>query len=158
MNKEVKQVTLDEMFPLMAEQLKGGGTVVFKPKGISMLPLIRQGIDSVLLAPVKGKLKKYDIPLYRREDKSFILHRIVKVCPDGTYTMCGDNQTILEYGITDENIIGVVEGVYRKEKFISVKSLRFWLYSRFIPLRRMWRKSIFRRAIYWGLYKCKIKK
>ncbi len=158
MNSEIKQVTLDDMFPLMEEQLKNGGTVVFKPKGISMLPLIRQGIDSVSIAPFQGNLKKYDIPLYRRKDKSFILHRVVKVCSDKTYVMCGDNQTVLEYGISDSNIIGIVTGIYRGKKFIPVKSVRFWLYSRFVPLRRAWRTSFFRRAMRWGLRKCKILK
>lgn len=156
MNNEVKQVTLNEMFPLMEEQLKCGGTVVFKPKGTSMLPLIRQGIDSVSLSPTHGKLKKHDIPLYRRADKSFILHRVVKVCSDGTYAMCGDNQVDFEYGISDENIIGVVAGVYRDKKFIPIKSLRLWLYSRTLFIRRAWRKSFFKRAIMWGLRKCKI--
>lgn len=157
MNNEIKQVSLDEMFPLMKEQLNSGGTVVFKPKGTSMLPLIRQGIDSVVLTKNTDKLKKYDIPLYRRKDNSFILHRIVRVCKDGSYTMCGDNQTVFETGIYDSDIIGVVIGVYRKDKLVLIKSLRFWLYSRLlVPIKRLWRKSFLRRAIGWGLCKCKL--
>ncbi len=156
MNNDIKQVTLDDMFPLMEEQLKNGGTVVFKPKGISMLPLIRQGIDSVSLKKTQEPLKKYDIPLYRRDDKSFILHRVVKVNSDGTYTMCGDNQTVFEAGICDEHIIGKVEGIYRRDKFIPVHSLTFWLFSRYAFLRRAWRKSFFRRAMRWGLRKCRL--
>ncbi len=156
MNNEIKQVSLDAMLPLMAEQLEKGGSVVFKPKGISMLPLIRQGIDSVLLEKNSKTLKKYDIPLYRRADKSFVLHRIVKVLKDGSYVMCGDNQAVFEYGIKDENILGVVKGVYRGNKFIPVKSFAFWTYSRYVPLRRAWRTSFTRRALRWGLRKCKI--
>lgn len=156
MNNEIKQVTLDDMFPLMKEQLQSGGTVVFKPKGTSMLPLIRQGIDSVALIKNTGKLKKHDIPLYRRKDDSFILHRIVKVCSDGSYTMCGDNQFVFEIGICDSDIIGVVTGVYRENTLIPVKSLRFWIYSRYVPIRRWWRKSFIRRAMRWGLRKCRI--
>ncbi len=156
MNNEIKQVSLDEMFPLMAEQLKNGGTVVFKPRGISMLPLIRQGVDRVALTKNTAPLKKHDIPLYRRDDGSFILHRIVKIAPDKSYIMCGDNQTILEYGITDANIIGVVNGVYKGDKFYSIDSFKMRFYCFYAIIRRKYRKTFFRRVLRWGLRKCRI--
>ncbi len=155
MSKDIKQVSIDDMLPLMEEQLKCGGTVVFKPKGTSMLPLIRQGIDSVAIVKNTTHLKKYDIPLYRREDKSFILHRIVKVHSDETYSMCGDNQVVFETGISDENIIGVACGIYRKDKYIPLSSFRMKLYCRQLFFKRLWRKSFLRRAVKWGLRKCK---
>ena len=158
MNNDIRQVSLDEMFPLMEEQLKEGGTVVFKPKGTSMLPLIRQGVDSVSIVKNTAHLKKYDIPLYRRSDGSFILHRILKTFPDGTYAMCGDNQVVFEYGISDENIIGVAQGIYRKDKYIPLSSFRMKIYSRLLFFKRFWRKSFMRRAIGWGVRKCRITK
>ena len=153
---DTKQVNLNEVFPLMEEQLKNGGTVVFKPKGISMLPLIRQGQDSVVITKNIFPLKKYDIPLYRRDDGSFILHRIIKICDDGTYTMCGDNQVVLEHGIKDSQIIGVVTKVNRGKKCYCVSSPFLKLLCCFAVFRRNYRKSFFRRAIRWGLRKCKI--
>ncbi len=158
MNNEVKQVSLDELFPLIEEQIKNGGSVVFNPRGISMLPLIRQGIDRVELSKSSAPLKKYDIPFYRREDGSFILHRIVKKHPDGTYTMCGDNQIILESGITDDQIIGVVTGVYKGEKFFSISSATMRFYCLYAVLRRRYRKSFFKKVINWGLLKCRPKR
>ena len=156
MNNDIKQVSLADIFPVMEEQLKNGGTVVFKPKGISMLPLIRQGIDSVLIKSPKFPLKKYDIPLFRRKDGSFILHRILKVCNDGTYVVCGDNQTVLEYGVRDEQIIGVVEGIYRDKKFVSVSNFIYKIYSRSLWIRRLWRKSFIRRAVKGVLRRCRL--
>ena len=35
----------------------------------------------------------------KRKDGKYILHRVVKVCKDGTYTMRGDNQIYNEKGI-----------------------------------------------------------
>ena len=158
MSNEVKQISLDEMFPLMEEQLKNGGTVVFNPKGISMRPLIRQGIDRVSLKKPTSPPKKHDIPLYRREDGSFILHRIIKISSDRVYTMCGDNQVVFEQGITDKNIIGVVTGVYKGDRFHSISSFPMRLYCLYAIIRRIYRKSLFGRGINWGLRKCRLKK
>lgn len=158
MNNEIKQVKLSEMFPLIEEKLALGGKVTFYPKGTSMLPLIRQGKDRVTLKKQEEPLRKNDVVFYRREDKSFILHRLVKILSDGTYVMCGDNQTVFETGIKDNNVIGVMTGVYRGEKFVSADDFSYRLYVRTLPLRRLWRKSFLRRAINWGLRKCRIKK
>lgn len=109
-----------------------------------MLPMIRQGIDSVVLSPVPEKLKKYDLPLYQREIGKYVLHRIVRI--GDTYTCIGDNQFSEESGIRQEQILGVVTGFYRDRTYHSVKEpayqlyCRFWHYSR--PLRRFWRRGI----------------
>ena len=158
MNNDIKQVSLDELFPLIEEQIKNGGSIVFNPRGISMLPLIRQGIDRVELAKPSAPLKKYDIPFYRREDGSFILHRIIKKHSDGTYTACGDNQVILEHGITDKQIIGVVTGVYKGKKFYPIFSATMRFYCLYSVIRRKFRKTFFYKVINWGLIKCKLKK
>lgn len=156
MNNGKKQVMFDDLFPLVSEQLSHGGSFTFRPNGVSMLPLIRQGTDGVVIEKQLSPLKRYDIPLYQRDDKSFVIHRVIKACPDGTYIMCGDNQTELEYGISESQIIGVVTGIYRGEKFIPVSSPILKIYNRFTVLRRHFRKSFFRRAIRWGLRKCKL--
>ena len=65
--------------PLIKECLAEGKTVKFSPRGTSMMPMIRQGVDSVILSAVPGKLKKFDLPLYQRKNGLFVLHRIVDV-------------------------------------------------------------------------------
>lgn len=126
----VTKVTLEELMPIMEEQLSRGGRVSFKPKGISMLPLIRQGKDSVTLEAPPAQLKKYDIPLYRRQSGQFVLHRVVSVGKDGTYTMCGDNQWLREKGITHHQIIGVVCEIERNGKKIPVSDPEYLKYSK----------------------------
>ena len=59
---------LDDLMPLIRERLDAGQRVKFSPRGVSMLPMLRQGIDTVTLSPLPEKLKKYDLPLYRRTD------------------------------------------------------------------------------------------
>ena len=136
-----KEVQLDEVMELICEKLKNGGTVTFTPNGTSMLPMLRDGEDVVVLKDTEGKrLHLFDVPLYRRESGQYILHRVVDFCRDGSYVMCGDNQFVKERGIRDDQIIAVMTGFYRKGKTYKVHSFLyrayciFWFYSR--PMRR----------------------
>lgn len=103
------------------------GNFVIHPKGVSMWPMIRHGKDSVVINPVEGRLKKYDIPLYKDRFDRFVVHRIIGVTDTG-YIICGDGLYEIEYDITDENIIGVVTGFFRKEKYISVEDKKYMRY------------------------------
>ena len=132
---------MEQMMPLICERLAAGQTVKFSPHGVSMLPMLRQGKDSVLLTSVKGALKKYDLPLYRRRNGQYVLHRIVKT--GKTYICMGDNQFLPEPGIEQDQLIAVVTAFTRGTKVCSVKSpvYRFycflWHHTRWI--RRIWR-------------------
>ena len=115
---------MTELLPFIEEALKQNKTFTLPITGTSMLPLLVQGRDTVTLSKIQprgGKLSLCvgDLPLYRRKDGAFVLHRIVKI-ENGTYTMCGDNQFILEKGITEEQLIGVVSAITRDGKTFSV--------------------------------------
>lgn len=133
-----------ELLPLIREQIVLGGSVRIAPRGTSMLPMLRQGMDSVVLSPVPERLRKYDIPFYRRDNGQFVLHRIVAV--GDTYTCIGDNQFEPEPGIRRDQMIAVVTGFTRAGREISVTNpvyrcyCRFWHYSR--PVRRIWRRAL----------------
>jgi len=137
-----KFVKLEEIFPLMEEKLKSGADVSFGPKGTSMLPLIVQGRDSVTMTSPPERLKKYDLPLYRRKNGQFILHRVVDISPDGTYVMCGDNQREWEYGICQSDILAIVKSIKRNGRVIKVDSFMYKLYARFIVSYRRLRHFI----------------
>lgn len=128
--------------PLIRSQLEQGKRVSFSPRGVSMRPMLRQGKDTVELAPVTGKLKKYDVPLYQRKNGQYVLHRIVEA--GETYTCVGDNQFDLEHGLKHEQMIAVVTAFTRGKKRIVVSNMgyrlyyRVWHYTR--PLRKPWRK------------------
>ena len=142
--KSISNVSLDDIMPIIREQLAAGERVKFSPRGISMLPMLRPETDSVVLSPLPQTLKKYDLPLYRRQDGSYILHRIIEV--GETYTCMGDNQFTKEPGIRKEQMIALVTGFYRNRRFHSVEEplyrfyCKFWYYSR--PLRHFWHRGI----------------
>ena len=132
--------TYSMLEPIITEKLNAGATVTIQPRGTSMLPLIRQGRDEVILKKPSGRLKKYDIPFYKRESGQFVLHRIVKVRKND-YVICGDNQTDYEYNITDDMILAVVIAIIRDGKTISVTDKEYLAYCKkhllYIKKRRM---------------------
>ena len=128
-------IGLKEMWPIMEEQLNSGKIVSFIPNGNSMLPLIRPGVDSVLIKQAPEMLKKYDLPLYRRENGAFVLHRIVGV-KKGTYTMRGDNQNVLERDIKREQILAVAIGMNKNGEYISFSGVKYWIYCRIRHFRQ----------------------
>lgn len=139
-----KEMQLEQVLPLVEEQLALGKTVRFYPRGVSMLPLLRENIDSVVLAPVPPTLKRYDLPLYRRDDGQFILHRIIRVTGD-TYVCMGDNQLIPEPGVRRDQMVALVTGFYRGDRYHRVTELGYALYCRLHyvvrSLRRFWRRG-----------------
>ena len=94
------------------EQLAQNGKLIYTNKGDSMIPLIKQDRDLLIIEPANGRLKKYDVPLYKRDSGQYVLHRILKVREDD-YVICGDNRWVKEYGIQDRHIIGVLIAVVR---------------------------------------------
>lgn len=109
------------------EQLAKTGKLIYTNKGDSMMPLIKQDRDLLIIEPVHGRLKKYDVPLYKRDNGQYVLHRILKV-REQDYVICGDNRWSKEYGITDKHIIGVLTAVVRDGKEISVNDRKYKLY------------------------------
>ena len=135
-----KEFRLEQLLPLIQETLNQGKSVTFSPRGISMLPMLRQGKDTVTLAPIERELKKYDLPLYRRDNGAFVLHRIVK--SGETYTCIGDNQYDLEYGVRRDQMIGVVTSFSREGRKIDVTNFGYQLYCRLRHWSRPVRKII----------------
>ncbi len=131
-------VHLEEMMPLILERLASGKTVKFTTRGTSMRPMLDNGKDQVILSPLPEKLKKYDLPLYRRDNGQFVLHRIVEV--GETYTCVGDNQFELETGIRPDQMIAVATEFVRKDKHYTMKQMRYRIYCclwhRSRPVRR----------------------
>lgn len=127
--EETMKVKLEELWPVMSEQLEAGGSVCFGPKGISMLPMLRQGIDSVVLKKAPKKLNKYDLPLYRRPDGHFVLHRVIGIKKDG-YAMRGDNQIITEHGVQHDWVLAIVMGFYRGKEYVDIENSDYQRYCK----------------------------
>lgn len=109
------------------EILNRDGRLIYSSVGDSMLPMIKQGRDLLVIEKPAGRLKRYDIPLYKRDNGRYVLHRILKV-RDKDYVICGDNRYRPEYGITDRHIIGVLTAVITDGVEKSLTGMRYGLY------------------------------
>lgn len=110
------------------QALEQEGVFVSTTSGVSMRPLFKDRRDTIVVVKPTGRLKKYDVPLYRSGDK-YLLHRIIEVLPD-SYVIRGDNCYAKEYGITDDDIVGVLREFYRKNKHHTVDEWGYRFYAR----------------------------
>lgn len=120
------QVPMEELMKVVRLQLETAGRASLAVTGCSMLPMLRQGRDTVLLAPVTEPLKPGTIALYQRENGSYVLHRVITVTPEG-YQFCGDNQAQLE-PVSQAQLEAVVIGYCRKGKVYTGNGLADRLY------------------------------
>ena len=134
----------EELIPLIRERLSAGQSVRYLPfRGVSMLPMLRQGKDSVELSPLPERLEKYDLPVYQYPSGKIVMHRVVAVCEDH-YVCLGDNTYEYET-IYPEQLIGRVSAFRRGEKRIPVDAKGYQIYVRIwvaiFPLRKMVKKG-----------------
>ena len=103
------------------------GELTYRIVGVSMNPLLRQDRDliTVLRSDLaekdeNGRFHNHDVVLYKRHsDGAYVLHRIVEV-REKDYVILGDNCVKREYGITDEDILGVMTSFVRDGKTVQV--------------------------------------
>ncbi len=121
MNENEKEVCIEDV-------LKAEGFYVSTTVGMSMYPMLRNRRDRVILLPVgKERLRRYDLPMYRRADGKYVLHRIIGV-RDGYYVIRGDN-TYQKEKVRDEQIIGVVSEFYRGSRHIRANAWGYRTYA-----------------------------
>lgn len=82
----------------------------FQTVGNSMEPLLHNRESTVVIAAKQGRLKRYDVALYRWPTGEYVLHRVVKVL-DKAYVIRGDNCTWDEV-VQDDQILGVMTAYY----------------------------------------------
>lgn len=120
------------------EEIEKSGKIIYTNVGDSMMPFIKQGRDVLVISRTEGRLKRYDVPLYKRDSGQYVLHRILKV-RENDYVICGDNRWNREYGITDRHIIGVLTGIIRDGREIPVTDIKYRIYVHlwcdFFPVR-----------------------
>ena len=134
----------DELLALIRERLAAGQTVRYLPfRGVSMMPMLRQGKDTVEIAPLPEKLQKYDLPVYQYPSGKVVMHRIVDV-KDDHYVCLGDNTYVYEK-VRREQIVAMVCAFYRGDRRISVEAPGYRLYCRFwcaaYPVRKLLRRA-----------------
>lgn len=126
----------------MNEVFSGGGSFSLTVTGTSMSPTLQPGRDRVSLVSAQSrKFKKNDIVFARRQNGGYALHRVIKVHPNGGCTLNGDGQVWTEE-IYPGDVLGVVESICRKGKWISCENGLYRLYVRLWALTRPFRKLL----------------
>ena len=113
------------------EYLEQNGTLTYSNKGTSMEPLLRQGRDLFTVAR-KGpeRCRAGDVVLFRRGG-NYVLHRVIRV-RETDYICLGDNAVRKEYGVRDEDILGVLTGIVRNGKEYRTEDPRLRAYTAWI--------------------------
>ena len=67
----MKRIANECFFAWVESEIKSGRNVRFRVKGNSMMPLLRNGKDEVVVGPCdKEELKLFDVILFRQTDVS----------------------------------------------------------------------------------------
>lgn len=125
--KPIKKADNDSILSMVTPLIESGKTVKLNITGYSMYPLVTNRRDAVLLGKCET-LKIGDVPLFKRADGTYILHRIVGK-KNGAFKTLGDYETNIEYPVYPEQVIAVAKGFYRKSRFISCTSFGYKVYS-----------------------------
>lgn len=117
-------------------EIEKNGYVVYTNVGDSMMPLLRQGKDLMVIKKIGSPLKKYDVVLFKRPNGAYVLHRIIKKSGPGLYKIAGDNRSFVEE-IPEERIIGILAEIIRDGKHVSVTDPSYIKYLKKLPARRI---------------------
>lgn len=125
--RKVRITAMEAMAEVIVQTVEQGGQAKFTVTGNSMYPIFRSDMDSVFVAR-PGRLRLFDVILYRRADGAYVLHRIVGRAR-GAFVLCGDGQTELEYGVTPGMVLAVVTAFERGGRRVSVRAPWYRLYA-----------------------------
>ena len=133
---------IDKTNRMTIEQvLEQTGVYVGPTVGVSMLPMLKNRRDSIIVAKKTERLKPLDVALYKRGD-DYVLHRVLKPV-DGAYIIRGDNCYSDEY-ILEEQVIGVLTEFYRKDVHYTCTDEKYLRYAmrrvKNYPIRRVFFK------------------
>ena len=122
---------MEKEYQDIEQLLQDGNSIQIKPRGYSMYPVLVPERDEAVIEPLKDKcLKRGDVALYRRTEGQtqgiLVLHRVWKVTDEGIY-MVGDNQKEVEGPLSPEQFLGIMAGMYRKEKYVSCTHIGYRL-------------------------------
>ena len=107
------------------------GYAVAPIAGTSMLPLLKEGRDRVELEPCsQERLKKGDVVLYKKNDGTLVLHRIIKTENREFFTVLGDHQFKNAERVNKHQIIAVACGFFIKGRYVTEKTRWYRLYKK----------------------------
>lgn len=113
------------VFQMVEETISRGEKASIPFRGVSMLPILREG-DVITLKPVLCPLQKGDVILFRIQGRH-ILHRILSIHNDTIITR-GDN-CITSETIAISDVVAILTAVRRKSGKVLNCTSRQWRYQ-----------------------------
>ena len=111
--------------------IKELGYAVAPIAGTSMMPLLKEGRDRVELKPYcHERLKKGDVVLYKKNDGTLVLHRIIKTENGEFFTVLGDHQFNNDEWVNNNQIIAVACGFFIKGRYVTEKTRWYRMYKK----------------------------
>ena len=145
---QTKTVPNAELIPAIGKLIEEGQEVIFKPKGMSMLPFIRGSRDSVLLRKA-GELKVGDIALAEISEGRYVLHRIEKIEGE-TIVLMGDGNLVGRERCRREDVMAIAVKIIKGRREIDCQSQGHLrnaeIWRRLLPIRK-YLLAIYRRII-----------
>lgn len=112
----------------------------FSVTGVSMVPTIRNHLDTVVVLPRRRIPKVGDIVLFRKKNMvgDYILHRVLEVEEEGVLTI-GDGNLTTDGWTRMEDVYGIAAAIKKGERTLDCGSplMIFWgrLWLRLLPVR-----------------------
>ena len=111
--------------------IKELGYAVAPIAGTSMMPLLKEGRDRVELEPCsQERLKKGNVVLYKKNDGTLVLHRIIKTENREFFTVLGDHQFKNAERVNKNQIIAVACGFFIKGRYVTEKTRWYRMYKK----------------------------
>jgi hypothetical protein len=135
---KIREVDNDKYMSMLRSLTEEGRDVSLLISGSSMAPFLVHHRDYILFGKPNRELKKGDMVFFQRLNGYYVMHRILRVRPEGYYIV-GDAQTDIEGPIRREQIFGLIKKVQRKGKWIDGHD--FWwkffekIWINIVPLR-----------------------
>ena len=107
------------------EIIRLNGKYVGPTMGVSMLPMLKEGRDTIDVSAKTERLKRLDDALYKRDGK-YILHRVLQPI-DGGYIIRGDN-CYEDENIPEDAVFGVLTEFFQKDKHTFVDDKKYLKY------------------------------
>ena len=116
---ENERLKIEEVMELQGSYI--GPTV-----GVSMLPMLKNRRDTIVVKPKTERLKPLDVALYRRGD-AYVLHRVLRPV-EGGYIIRGDN-CYSDENVPEEAVFGVLTEFFRKDKHYFCTDKKYLRYA-----------------------------
>ena len=108
------------------EVLAEKGIYVGPTVGVSMLPMLKNRRDTIVVRPKNERLQRLDVALYKRGD-AYVLHRVLSQTETG-YIIRGDN-CYADENVPEETVIGVLTEFFRKGKHVFCTDEKYIAYA-----------------------------